>query len=111
MCHPATESALSLLMPNVIAAAARPKTTCLRPDRQTFLPVAKVIVEPIKNSPAALTPTLRKMAFIPLANMNGKTGMIGLMARVLIPALLMAESAIKNCAIPRTYRLRLARFL
>ena len=87
MYHPATEIPLSLLIPNVIAAAARPKTTCLRPDRQTFLPVDKVIVEPIKNSPAALRPTLSKMAFILLVNMNGKTGMIGPMARVWITAL------------------------
>jgi hypothetical protein len=49
--------------------------------------VDKVIVEPIKNSPAALRPTLRKMAFIPLVNMNGKTGMIGPMAQVWIAAL------------------------
>ena len=89
MCHPATETPISLLIPNVIAAAARPKTTCLRPDRQTFLPVDKVIVEPIKNSPAALRPTLRKMAFIPLVNMNGKTGMIGPMARVWITAFML----------------------
>jgi len=66
------------------------KTTCLRPDRQTFLPVDKVIVEPIKNSPAALRPTLSKMAFILLVNMNGKTGMIGPMARVWIAALFRA---------------------
>jgi hypothetical protein len=65
--------------------------------------VDKVIVEPIKNSPAALRPTLSKMAFILLVNMNGKTGMIGPMARVWIPAFIRAKSAIRSCAITKPY--------
>jgi len=66
--------------------------------------VDKVIVEPIKNSPAALRPTLSKMAFILLVNMNGKTGMIGPMARVWIPAFFPEKFANEKLRKAKLYR-------
>lgn len=73
--YPVTEMPISLPIPKVIAAAAKPKNTCLNPEYQTFFPVNNVIAAPIIKSPDALAETLRIMAFIPLVNMKGKTGM------------------------------------
>ncbi len=69
-----TETPISLPMPNVTAAAARPNNTCLNPEYHTFFPVNNVIAAPIRNNPAALIETLIRMAFIPFVNMNGMTG-------------------------------------
>ena len=72
--HPVTDTPMSLPIPKVIAAAAKPKNTCLKPEYQTFFPVNNVIAAPITNNPIALAETLRIIAFIPSVNMNGKTG-------------------------------------
>jgi hypothetical protein len=60
----------------VIAAAARPKIICLKPEYQTFLPVKRVIAAPIINNPTALAQTLIRIAGVPLEKINGATGII-----------------------------------
>jgi hypothetical protein len=60
----------------VIAAAASPNPTCLSPENQILFPVNNVMADPIKNKPNALAIVLNTIAFIPVVNINGKTGMI-----------------------------------
>jgi hypothetical protein len=63
-------------MPNVMAAAIRPKSTCLKPEDHRFLPVNKVIALPIRKSPIALKMTLSIIDFMPVVNRNGANGII-----------------------------------
>lgn len=74
--YPITETPISLPIAKVIAAAKRPKMTCLIPENQTLFPVNSVIAEPIRNKPTALNPALKTIAFVPLQKKNGITGMI-----------------------------------
>lgn len=67
---------ISLPIPKVIAAAASQKNTCLAPEYQTFLPVNRVIAPPIRKSHIELDMVLRIMAFSPVVNINGNTGII-----------------------------------
>jgi hypothetical protein len=67
---------ISFPIPNVIAAAANPKNTCLAPEYQTFLPVNKVIAPPIRKSPTELAIVLKIIAFSPVVNINGNTGIM-----------------------------------
>ena len=64
-----------------MAAAISPNITWRKPENQIFLPVNKVIAEPIKNKPAALPATLIAMATVPVAKKNGKTGITAPIAK------------------------------
>ena len=79
--QPVMETPISLPIPNVMAAAANPKITCLKPENHTFLPVNKVIADPIKNNPVPLIHTLKMIAFIPLVIIKGITGITAPMAK------------------------------
>ena len=59
-----------------MAAAVKPKKTCLAPEYQIVFPVNSVIAEPIKNKPIALSNALTNTAAIPLKKKNGITGII-----------------------------------
>ena len=72
--YPAIDTPISFPIPKVMAAAANPKNTCLKPEYHTFFPVKSVIAAPIKNNPMALKIVLKTIAFTPSVNIKGKTG-------------------------------------
>lgn len=61
-----TLTPISLPIPNVIAAAANPNITCLKPEYQILFPVKRVMAAPIMNKPTALAAALKRMALVPL---------------------------------------------
>jgi hypothetical protein len=63
-------------MPNVIAAALRPKITWRIPEYSTLRPVTSVIDAPISNSPTALSAMLATTAVRPVRKKNANTGTI-----------------------------------
>ena len=72
-----------LPMPNVIAAAINPKMIWRNPEYHKFFPVNRVIAPPIINNPRVLSAMLRMMAWKPVVNINGKTGIIPPMVNII----------------------------
>ena len=62
MYYPIIETPMIFPIPNVTAAAANPKITCLKPENQTFFPVNNVIAAPIMNKPKPLAIVLNNIA-------------------------------------------------
>jgi hypothetical protein len=63
--HPLMPAPMILPMPKVIAAAARPKSTCLVPETSALRPVMIVIPAPMTKSAITLRTTLTATAQVP----------------------------------------------